>query len=219
MKLYEDEEKKELRKMAEYYKESHKLLTNHEWMEKVVVRTFLRICGVKFKDDDLKKGSEPPDVVFREANFEVTEVQDEGRRRGDENRERIDRNENVKCLSDLFEPYISPSSMDFSQLIKNVERGMDIKHRKKKYQNPETCKNLDLLVYVDLNKRYLALETKIDCSSEFLSKVRKQGWRSVSFLMGLCAGVIFADEHMPDLFKKLQVVIKTTDNPDIYKDR
>lgn len=216
MNLYENEDKKELRKITEYYKESHKLCTSHEWMEKVAVRTFLRICGVKFEDTDLKKGEESPDIVFGKARFEVTEVQDEGRRRGDEDKEKITKSEQANFLLDLKEKWENSIPIEFSELLKKVQEGMGNKFDK--YRSPKTCKELDLLVYVNLKNRHLAPKIRMDGLGEILSKVREQGWRSVSFLMGLCAGVIFTDGHAPDFFKKLQVVIKITGNPDIYED-
>ncbi|MDD5064158.1 MAG: DUF1780 domain-containing protein [Phycisphaerae bacterium] len=217
MNQYENEEKKELREITEYNKDSLRLLTNHEWMEKVAVRTFLRICDVEFKDADLKKSDkEPPDIVFKDAKFEVTEVQDEGRRRGDESKENITKSEQANHLLDLGGKWENSAPMEFSELLKKVQEGMDIKFEK--YKSPETCKELDLLVYVNLKNRHLATKIKMDYSSGILAEVRKQGWRSVSFLTGLCAGVIFADEYVPDFLKKLQGVTKITSSPDIYED-
>ena len=216
MSLCNDKGKEELEKIRERDKESYKLLRNHGWMEKTAMETFLRICNVKFGDDDLKKGNEPPDVVFRVANFEVTEVQDKERRRGDEYKKMIEKDENATCLGDLMDPYTNPSPMNLSELVKEVERGMGIKY--KKYNNPGTCKDLDLLVYVNLKNRHIPSETKMNCSGEFIFKAEKQGWRSVSFLMGLAAGVIYAGQNAPDFIKHLVGIIKRTDNRDVFED-
>ena len=218
MKSYDNSEKEYLRSLKEYHKESRKLFQNHEWMEKTAVNVFLRIFNVKFDDDDLKKGDDPPDVLFEGANFgvEVTEVQNEGRKRDDEYKDKIKKDEEANELLDLKNPWEHSIPMEFPELLGLIKTAMDGKFDK--YRSPKTCQELDLLIYVNLKKRHLTSETKMDCSIEFLSKVKEQGWRSVSFLMGLSAGVVFAQKRAPRFIKELEGVIRRTEDPYLFED-
>ena len=48
----------------------------------MVCRAFLRCMGVGFSEDEIAVGArEPTDITFRGAEFQITEVLDEGRRR------------------------------------------------------------------------------------------------------------------------------------------
>jgi hypothetical protein len=71
----------------------------------MAVRVFLRCLDIGFAESEiLSEERDPPDVVFRDAQFEVMEVL-AGRKRGDEWREREERWGRAKQLSDVGEPY------------------------------------------------------------------------------------------------------------------
>ncbi|MBA7712256.1 hypothetical protein ES703_121228 [subsurface metagenome] len=206
MSLYEDKEKDVLEHIKNHDEESRKSLKNHEWTEKTAVKAFLRKCGIKFKDGELipiHQGLQPPDVRFRDANFEVTEVLDEGRRRDDEYKEKIKQGWQATSSADL----LNSTPMEFPVLLMEIEKGMDNKFNK--YNNPNICKKFDLLVYVNLEKRHLIPLRTVNGSSEFLTKVEKQGWRSVSFLTKSYGGVIFCLGDAPDFLKSLNGLIRS----------
>jgi hypothetical protein len=118
MKSDKDKERQYLRNLAEHYQQSRKLLQAHDWIEKTDVQAFLRICGIQFKDGELIRiptGKQPPDVRFRNANFELTECLNETRRRGDEYRNRIKKIEEARSILDLGEEPQSSVPIEFSE--------------------------------------------------------------------------------------------------------
>lgn len=200
----EDKEREYLRDLRDHCEESLRLLQNHPWMEKICLKAFLRMCGIKFKDDELirtTKCEEPPDVRFRNANFELTECMDKHQRTGDEYKSKIREIEQAGSLLDLGWAPDNSIPMEFSELLGHVKKGMDRKFAK--YSSPKTCGDLDLLVYLNLHNRHLNPQSKTRRSREFLAKVKRQGWRSISFLMNHCAGVIFSKRDSPDFIRNL----------------
>ncbi|MFB0525609.1 MAG: DUF1780 domain-containing protein [Phycisphaerae bacterium] len=200
----EAKEREYLSNLEKYQQESLKLLQNHEWIEKKSVKAFLRICGVQFKDEELIKisnGKQPPDFRFRDANFELTERLNENRRRGDEYKNKIRKTKEAKYILDLGEKPQSSVPIEFPELLKEIEKSMDKKFSK--YNNAKTCENLDLLVYLNISQRHLNPQSERRLSPKFLSKVEKQGWRSISFLTNHCAGVIFSKRNSPDFIRNL----------------
>jgi len=91
-------------------------------------------------------------------------------------------------------------------MLEEIEKGMDNKYSK--YSNPKTCEELDLLVYANLNKLHLNPKSKRCLSPEFSSKVKRQGWRSISFLMNNCEGVLFCGPNTPGFLKNLVGVVR-----------
>jgi hypothetical protein len=215
MSLYEDKEKEVLEHMKNYDEESCKLLRNHEWTEGTAVKAFLRKCEIRFKNDELitvSQVNQPPDVRFRNANFEVTEVQDEGRKRDDEYREKIKKDEQSKCPQDLKPPPdltdFTPIPMKFLEVLEKIQKGMNIKYCK--YNSPEICRGLDLLVYVNLKRHDLPPhKNKTRVSPQFLDEAKTQGWRSISFLTKSYAGVVFGQKSTPVFIKQLEGVMKS----------
>ena len=49
--------------------------------EKVVVYDFLTNLSIEYEEDELLRGGDPPDVVFRDAQLEVKEIMGKGRKR------------------------------------------------------------------------------------------------------------------------------------------
>ena len=53
--------------------------------ERMVCAAFLRCLGISFSSKDIESSQDdPPDVTFKDACFEVRELIDKGRKRGDE---------------------------------------------------------------------------------------------------------------------------------------
>jgi len=200
-----DKERKCLSNLKRHCQESRKLLQNHGWIEGKVVKAFLRGFSIKFRDDEIigiPEGEQPPDIRLRDANFEVTECMEDTRKRGDEYKKKINKIDKANAIIDLVEASQSSILIDFSELLKQIENGMSNKYSK--YNNPKTCESLDLLVYVNLNKRHLDPRCERGCHPEFLSKVNGQGWRSISFLTNRCMGVLFCRANAPDFLKDCQ---------------
>ncbi len=144
-----------------------------------------------------KAVQDPPDVLYKDARFEVLEILDEGRKRNDEHRERarkIEEAEKNNSLSPLLEPQeVSHISRD--DLIHEVLRKITIKENK---YAPAVTASLDLLVYVN----YLA--KKLDISSQITVDIESdfKKWRSVSVLTNDHGGfVVYAGPLAPEFLK------------------
>jgi Putative endonuclease, protein of unknown function (DUF1780) len=80
-------EKKYLNKLLRYVNETRQLLSSKmkPERERMVCRAFLRCMGLPFREDQIIVSTdEPPDIIFDSTRFEIRELLDDGRRRGDE---------------------------------------------------------------------------------------------------------------------------------------
>jgi hypothetical protein len=167
---------------------------NNWELEHWIVAAFLRNSGISHCEQDIKRlQEEPPDAVFFQCRFEVKEVLDEGRRRGDEYKAELDRVRKVEKASDVYR-LSDPVDLTLSELIKKVEE-VDAKYSNK--YAPAVMRSLDLLVYVNLLNVF-EIEADVALESQELASSH---WRSVSFTDGRYAGVISARPEAPELLK------------------
>ena len=83
--------------------------------ERAVCRAFLRCLGIPFADEEIIASStEPVDVSFRDARFQIREVMEKGRRRGDEWKHKQARWNRAQSAADVTEAWISPNSMHWN---------------------------------------------------------------------------------------------------------
>lgn len=83
-----------LRLLTHQAEQANAFLSNaKKWeRERWVCQRLLQALNVRHHSDDFTpSGQEPPDVLFRDANFEVFFVLDEGRRLNDEWRAELER--------------------------------------------------------------------------------------------------------------------------------
>jgi hypothetical protein len=124
--------------------------------EKMVCRAFLHSMGVGFSEAEISVGaSEPTDIAFRGAAFQITEVLDEGRRRSLEHKELEIKYQNVRSARDVMEPWRNPEPMGFPEMVSVTAKRLEEKFAKLGQQG---CRGIDALVYIDLLKplvRYL----------------------------------------------------------------
>jgi very-short-patch-repair endonuclease len=83
----ERDEAEYLRKLQEHVAETRRLFSNtmKPERERMVCRAFLRCVGIKFCDQEIiASDTEPVDVVFRSAKFQIRELLGSDRKRGDE---------------------------------------------------------------------------------------------------------------------------------------
>jgi hypothetical protein len=79
-----------LRKLQEHVAETRRLFSNtmKPERERMVCRAFLRCLGIKFCDEEIiASDTEPIDVLFRSAKFQIRVLMESGRKRGDEVKE------------------------------------------------------------------------------------------------------------------------------------
>ncbi|MCC7460780.1 MAG: DUF1780 domain-containing protein [Proteobacteria bacterium] len=159
-----------------------------------IVKKFL---DLKTTDGMKKSDQDPPDVLFKDARFEVFEILDEGRKRNDEHRQRakkIEEAEKNNSLSPLLEPYeISFFSKD--DLIHEVLKKITIKESK---YAPAVTASLDLLIYINFRTKVLDMNSQVTLDIE--ASFNK--WRSVSVLTNSHGGfVIYAGQDAPAILQ------------------
>jgi hypothetical protein len=162
--------------------------------ERAVCRAFLRCVGVPFDQLEIVASvDEPVDVSFREACFQVREVLEVGRRRGDEWRKRAECWNRARSLGDTVVSWSPPAPLPLVDLIGSLPGALEAKVRKYGRQ----CSTLDALVYVNLRSRFL----DPGISQADTSSLETQGWRSVSILFPPYGMVLTAGDDAPDFLR------------------
>ncbi len=168
-----------------------------------VVRHFLSQLCIEFSDEEIQPSpDEPVEVVYCDAKFQVKEIYDEGRKRGDENRESLQKAEIATSVSDFLEPY-SPSQKMICDDVASIvaEQASKLSQQKDgppKY-GPSECMSTDLLFYFNLLKIHVVGNVLTDVDS-YSSKMA--AWRSVSVCSKGCAFVLHVPEKAPGFLKK-----------------
>ena len=162
--------------------------------ERTACAAFLRCLGVAFQDHEIVSSlSEPPDVVFRSAAFEVREILDPGRERGKEYHEDLERIRCARSLEDLAEPY-RPESVPWGKVLVLVQVGLA---EKSAHYAAAVRAKLDALFYVNLTGKSLDGRSLLPDAQSLAG----QGWRSVSVLFPLYACVLWAGDEAPDFLR------------------
>lgn len=168
--------------------------------ERAICRAFLRACDIKFAERELiAPASEPADVAFRDARFQIRELRDNKPQK--DWKEREQRYANATSLGDILEPYSSPRSIDFRALLLRAEIALAAKAAR--YGNG--CNDTDALVYVDLQNEFLVARSSIGN----LDSLRLQRWRSVSLLFPPSGIVLFATPLAPVFLRKVAGTVAT----------
>lgn len=179
--------------------------------EQRVSAAFLRCLGVDFSPDGLvAPANDPPDVVFRDARFEVMIVLDEGRRMHADWKEEASRRDSVHSLDDLAESYQSSVPMSLKEAVCLVVAKL---RPKASHYGPKTCSQLDALVYINCKRRYLYPISEVIAPTELQS----QSWRSVCFLFLPYSHVLFATPEAPEFLRNLKGRTRQEcDNTDVW---
>ena len=204
---------KYIEELVAHSEETLALLSNQEKTkrERTVGAAFLRCLGIAFSPDDIQSPqNDPPDITFQDASFEVRELLDEGRKRGDEYSERHEALTQATSIEDTLLPYTSPTPISYNKIFQLVTAALS---RKALRYGKDGCSNLDALVYVNLQHRFLNPNTDMVNFDILLS----QGWRSVSFVTPPYSHVIFAHENAPAFLKaKAGVTKQEWNDPDTF---
>lgn len=192
-------DKKYLEKFRNYVTEARTFLTNNKMKperERSVCRAFLRTLGIPFKDTEIiASTNEPVDVIFRKARFQVTDILEPDQRRGDIWKEIQHKCETANSIYEAIEinPLPNTAPVYLNTLIPEIT--MALSKKAKKYG--VACQDLDMLIYLDLRKRFLAEEAAVPN----VASLKAQGWRSVSLLFPPYGVVLFVKLEAPDFLK------------------
>jgi hypothetical protein len=165
--------------------------------ERWVCQRLLQGLNIAHRTEDFHPaGQEPPDVLFRDASFEVFFVLDEGRRLNDEWREELQRRRSAFSLSQLVRREARPKRIPASELLKRLAPTL----RKKAHNYTERgldLGELDLIAFASLKREVLDLNSHFPPPTEYL----RQGWRSLSLVGPTFARVLFAHPDAPDFLR------------------
>lgn len=164
--------------------------------ERSVCRAFLRTIGVPFKDQELVAPTdEPADVAFRMARFQIREILEPDRRRGDDWKRKEKKYSDANSFDDVMEPYTPPTSVALAELVPKIDDALSEKAQK----YGTGCNGIDALVYVNLGNHFLAADSDVP----HLDKLKSHGWRSVSILFPPYGIILFAGSMAPDFLTAL----------------
>jgi hypothetical protein len=166
-----------LTKLLHYVNDTRQLFSNKmkRERERMVCRAFLRCAGLPFAEEQIIiSGDEPPDVIFESARFEIRELLDERRKRGDEWAQEAKRVEKAKDIEGVLRPAPSPKQITLEELIPLVADAL----RDKAMRYGNECRHLDALVYVNLHETFLAPSSTV----VGVEALEAHGWRSVSIV-------------------------------------
>lgn len=188
-----------LRLLTHQAEQANAFLSNaRKWeRERWVCQRLLQALNVRHQLDEFSaSGQEPPDVLFREANFEVFFVLDQGRRLNDEWRAELDRRRSAFSLSQLVRREAKPKRIAAAELQARLAPTL----RKKSHNYLERGLDpgeLDLLAFVSLKRAVPDFNSHFPPPTEYL----RQGWRSLSLVGPTFARVLFAHPDAPGFLR------------------
>jgi hypothetical protein len=162
--------------------------------ERWVVAEFLTNLSMPFAEADLVRGSDPPDVIFREAQFEVKEILDKGRKRHAEFKQALVQANTATDPAELLEEY-SPKDVSIQEVYALIHSvAADFATRK---YSRDVRGQIDLLCYVNLEDVMGFIETPFPD----VTPLALLGYRSVSFLEGHRSCVLCANPSAPSFLR------------------
>jgi hypothetical protein len=183
-----EDRRSDLRASIEYFSNKNKA-ERERW----VCINFMENLGINFDETEvISPDDDPPDVIFREARFEIKEILDPGRRRHAEFKEELDRALHATDPKDHLRPY-TPKDMtplQVGDLILSEMEGL-------KNYAPSARRNLDLLFYVDLIEHLLK-------DGPMLADLTFSAfeWRSIAALFGWGSFVFYAADDAPAILRE-----------------
>lgn len=188
-----------LRLLTHQAEQANAFLSNaRKWeRERWVCQRLLQALNVSHRLDEFSaSGQEPPDVLFREANFEVFFVLDEGRRLNDEWRAELDRRRSAFSLSQLVRREAKPKRIAATEL--QARLGPTLRKKAHNYlERGLDLGELDLLAFVSLKRAVPDFNSHFPPPTEYL----RQGWRSLSLVGPTFARVLFAHPDAPGFLR------------------
>jgi hypothetical protein len=194
-----ESEREYIENLIRHTRESIQFFSN-QWKperERSVCAALLRCLGIKFLPKEIRaNNSDPPDVIFKSARFELTELYDKTRKRNAEYWERLKELERAKSISETLVPVYQPTPISYEELSNEIVEALSSKFEK---YGKDLCSTLDALIYVGLPNRFLDIRSEIP---EYVQALH-QGWRSMSFVMPPFAHIAFCQENEPQFLLSL----------------
>ena len=165
--------------------------------ERWVCQRLLQGLNIGYHTQDFTQPDhEPPDVLFRDARFEVFFVLDEGRRLSDEWRDELQRRRNAYSLSQLVRREARPKRIPASKLLQRLSPTLHKKATNYRERDIDLGQ-LDIIAFSSLKREVLDLNSHFPPPTEYL----RMGWRSLSLVGPTFARVLFAQPDAPDFLR------------------
>ena len=158
--------------------------------EKWVVARLLENFMPEFSEDFLHEAEEPADVQFEDASFQVKEVLEHDRRRGDEYKKALEKAETAEEYGDLLEGY-APYKVSFKEIVNQC---YEYSRRLTKKYGPKERKDLDFVCYFN----YLDSNEVPPVEVSFIEK----HYRSFSVISNRYRSVIYTTDDAPEYLKQ-----------------
>ena len=183
-----DDRRRALKESIAYFSGANKS-AREQW----VCISLLKALQIEFSKTEVRASpSDPPDVLFRTAQFEVKEIQEPDRRRHAEYKEALKTAITASRAEELIEHFeprdITPAEIGFLVVDKLSELAV-------KYPDAVKGQN-DLLLYVNLDDKYF--KTGPVPSADRFAKF---GWRSVSVFENEVAIVLQVGDDAPEFLR------------------
>jgi hypothetical protein len=194
-----------LRKLKNIARDAARLFSNRAKAdaERMVCAAFLRCLGTTFRPAELVKArSDPPDVLFRHARFEVMLLLDEDRQPHKEWKKIAEVRRCASSVSQVLQPVVEPVRLKVDAVAKRV---IDALSAKSGHYDPRTLRTLDALVYVDLIGRVLYPPSDPLAVPNDLTRT----WRSICFLFPPYSCVVYATDAAPALLRQYSGQIRS----------
>jgi hypothetical protein len=187
----DDSEKELIESSVRYLEETVDLFksASKPKMESWIANEFLSNLGVSFSEAELiSSAKEPPDIIFREASFEIKRKYD--REPDGEFKKLLKKARSAEKAGDLFGVY-SPTDITYTEISRLIE--CEIEKPSEKYPS-EVKQQIDLLFYIELFHSRPYVKTPLQSSI----KIAESGFRSVSFVAGPLSGVLYVTKEAPE---------------------
>ena len=195
-------DRKCLQKLRDHARDTRTFLSNKmkSERERAVCRAFLRTIGISFEESEIiAPATEPADVLFRTARFQIRDLLEPDRKRGDNWEKREQTYLSARSLDDVMVPVSLPIPLGFDRLVPELELVLSAKAQKYKRNYKDWCNNIDALVYVDLKDTYLAVDSRM----LGLDRLKSQGWRSVSLLFSPFGVEFWTSSTAPEFLRAI----------------
>ncbi len=158
--------------------------------ESWVVARLLQAIGVPFQQHQFEDADEPVDVAFVDARFQIKELMESDRRRGDELKENLRKLKDAASEVDLLERY-TPKDISFSDVVaKTLSKAEKLEEVG---YGPSERHFLDLLCYFNY------LDYSVIPPFDF--DTVRSSFRSISIVSNTYCGVIFVSEQAPNFLR------------------
>lgn len=139
----------------------------------------------------MAEAEEPVDVAFRDIRFQVKEILDQGRRRTDEFKTKLEAAKSARDYSELLEHY-TPIDISFSEIIGRCYSYAETLLSQSKY-GPHECKNIDLLCYFNWLDHHVVPQAEVPN--------KEVGFRSLSVVSNRYCAIAYASRNAPALLR------------------